>query len=141
MARDDNAMALLTWDSSFEFGIAAIDAQHQRLFELTNALHGAITEGAPAQPTEQVIEALLGYAKDHFVYEERLFRLYSYESKSHILEHQRFREQVLEFKRRLESGEAALNVHLTYFLRDWLAAHIKGSDAQYVSYLKGKGVR
>jgi hemerythrin len=134
-------MTLVKWDRAFEFGIATIDAQHQQLFQLTNSLHQAITEETPMRPAAQVIDELVAYAKQHLSYEERLLRLHSYENKAHLLEHQRFRAQVLSFKQRLESGDAALNVHITYFLRDWLTTHIEGSDAQYVPYLKGKGVR
>jgi hemerythrin len=141
MAYREHAMPLVKWDSSFEFGIAAIDTQHQQLFQLTNSLHQAITEDTSARPAAQVIEELVGYAKEHFSYEERLLRLYSYDSKSHSLGHERFRAQVLEFKQRLAAGDTALNVHLTYFLRNWLTEHIKGTDAQYVPYLKSKGVR
>jgi hemerythrin len=38
-------MALITWGSTLEVGVSAIDTQHKKLVDMVNALNDAMTQG------------------------------------------------------------------------------------------------
>ncbi len=104
-------------------------------------MHEGIVSGTANALLAEVLVKLIAYTREHFAYEERLFVLYGFNGDAHVLQHQQLTLQVHQFKHRFDIGEASLSVHLVYFLRDWLVSHIKGTDAQYVAFLKSKGVR
>lgn len=133
-------MQIVAWDQSLQFGIASIDAQHRRLVDLTNSMHAAVIAGTAQQLLGEALNELIAYTQEHFAYEETLFACHGFDGAAHVKQHQELTTQVLDLKRRFDTGEQALSVHLVYFLRDWLVTHIRGSDALYVPFLKSKGV-
>lgn len=135
-------MALFEWSEDYFVGIPSIDGQHQQLVALINELHDGMLSGITTERVEAVLNGLVEYTAHHFSYEERLFAEHDYpDAEGHADAHGRLIDQVLDFKRRYDAGEASLNMELMVFLKDWLIGHILGSDMAYGSHLVAAGVR
>ena len=135
-------MALFEWSEDYSVGIPSIDAQHQQLVVLINELHDGMLSGITTERVEAVLHGLVEYTAYHFGYEERLFAEHDYPAaEGHADAHDRLIDQVLDFKRRYDAGEASLNMELMVFLKDWLIGHVLGSDMAYGSHLAAAGVR
>ena len=132
-------MALINWNESLTLGFDSIDTQHQKLVAITNELHDSMLAGKSRQALGTLLTELVAYTQSHFNFEEQLFRTHSYPLiAKHTAEHTNLTKQVLDFKARFESGTISLSVELMEFLRNWLAAHISGSDRVFVEHLNGK---
>ena len=130
-------MALITWNESLNLGFAAIDQQHRKLVDITNELHRAMLAGKSRETLGSLLSELVSYTQTHFRFEEGLFRQYAYPRiAEHMAEHTNLTKQVLDFKTRFESGTISLSVELMEFLRNWLSAHISGSDRAFVKHAR-----
>ncbi len=132
----------LEWDSSFETGIASIDGQHRKLFEMINDLHDAMQQKRSKEAIGQILGRLIDYTGSHFGHEEQAFRSTGYpEEAGHKQEHARLVEQVLALQAKFNRGEAVLTQSVIEFLQDWLIKHIKGTDMRYAPHLKKHGIK
>jgi hemerythrin len=114
-------MALLAWDQSYSVGIDSIDAQHNMLFQALNDLHAAMLQGKAREVTGGLLRDLLAYTRNHFAAEESMLARDGYpDLAQHHQLHVDLTDQVNDYVRRFERGEAAMSVHLISFLSDWL---------------------
>jgi methyl-accepting chemotaxis protein len=128
---------LITWDRSFQFGIEAIDQQHRRLVDLVNQLHGAMRRRAGKTVLATTLEELAHYTVQHFETEEQLMEANGYtDLNGHRQLHAKLVDQVLDFQKRFDSGDATVSMDLMTFLRDWLLDHIDKVDRKYVPLLQ-----
>jgi hemerythrin-like metal-binding protein len=67
-------MALFTWNPAYSISVPQIDAEHQRLFVLSDQLHGAMKAGSSRAVVESTLAGLIGYCRDHFRHEETVMR-------------------------------------------------------------------
>jgi len=135
-------MALFQWNTAlYSVGSDKIDAQHQKLVELLNALYEAMSKGKGNDVLGEILNELIDYTVVHFNTEETLFDKYNYpETANHKEEHKNFVNEVSQFKKEFDSGKAMVSIKLMTFLKDWLVKHIKGSDKQYSEFFKEKKV-
>jgi methyl-accepting chemotaxis protein/hemerythrin len=132
----------LEWDGSFETGIASIDGQHRKLFDMVNDLHDAMQQKRSKEAVGQILGRLIEYTGSHFGHEEQAFRSTGYpEEAGHKQEHARLVEQVLALQGKFNNGEAVLTQSVIEFLQDWLTKHIKGTDMRYAPHFKKNGIR
>ncbi|MGB4600009.1 MAG: bacteriohemerythrin [Trichlorobacter sp.] len=132
----------LEWDASFETGIASIDGQHRKLFDMVNDLHDAMQQKRTKEAIRQILGRLIEYTGAHFGHEEQAFRSTGYpEEAVHKQEHTRLVEQVLALQGKFNNGEAVLTQSVIEFLQDWLIKHIKGTDMRYAPHLKKNGIK
>ena len=130
---------MFEWKPEYSVQIPEIDAQHQRLFALAAELHAAMSQGKAKTVLEQSLARLVDYTKTHFATEEQFMRKFQYpESGAHKVQHDQLTTQVLDFQKKLRSGEATLTINLMVFLKNWLERHILGSDLQYSAYIRAK---
>jgi hemerythrin-like metal-binding protein len=135
-------MALLTWDSKYSVGVKSIDGQHTVLFGLVNDLHAAMMKGQAQSLTGPLLRKLVDYTQIHFTAEERMLASAKYPRLTeHQVKHRDLIKQVGEFVARFERGEAAVNLDLMNFLRNWLINHIQKVDREYGPWLNEHGVR
>lgn len=136
-----NSLPVMVWDDSLSVGVAAIDAQHQRLVELLNQLHHSHTEGRGNEVVHSVLEALASYTVEHFAFEERLFSEHGFpQLAGHQQAHEKLIARVSSFLEEWKSGRAAMGSELFMFLRGWLNGHIRGSDREAGRFLRSQGV-
>jgi hemerythrin len=135
-------MSFMPWTDAFALGIETIDQQHHWLVDATNRLHAEISKAAPDRSVlGEIIDGLVGYTMNHFVYEEELFQRLNYaETAAHQTEHDVFTATAMDLLLRFESGEEA-DASVLDFLKDWLQHHILKVDRSYVPFLLAAGVR
>jgi hemerythrin-like metal-binding protein len=135
-------MALLTWNSDYSVGVAALDNQHTGLFDTLNDLHAAMMKGQARGMTGPLLHKRVDYTRIHFAAEEAMMTATKYPGLvQHIAKHRDLTKQVDEFAGRFERGEITLSLPLLNFLRDWLTNHILKEDHEYGPWLNSHGVR
>ena len=133
---------LIVWDKSIQFDIEAIDRQHHRLVDLINQLHNAMRRRAGQRIMASILAELADYTKRHFKDEEGLMKKHGYDDlDAHRQLHKKLVDQVIEFKRRFEAGDATVSMELMTFLKNWLLNHIDNVDRRYVPVMKGSQTR
>jgi len=134
-------MALVTWDPSYSVKVKRCDQEHQKLFDLMNALHEAMRMGKGRKLMQQIVAELSNYTNTHFGAEEALMEQCKYPAlPGHRLEHQRFVKQVADFQHDLDAGTGGNSVAVLEFLKDWLVKHIKKLDQSYSAHLNAHGI-
>ena len=133
-------MPLLVWDQSYSVGIESIDVQHNGLIQSLNELHNAMLKGKAKEVSGALLRELLAYTRNHFSAEESMLARKGYpDLAEHRKLHIELTDQVNDYVKRFESGEAAISVHLLEFLRDWLSNHIRRQDRAYSTWLAQHG--
>jgi len=134
-------MALVTWDKSYSVKVRRCDEEHQRLFQLMNALYDAMRVGKGRTVVRQIVAELSDYTKTHFLAEESLMERAKYPGLAgHRIEHQRFVTRVAEFQKDLDGGAGGNTVAVLEFLNDWLVKHVKKVDQSYSAHLNAHGI-
>lgn len=135
-------MALITWNNALSTGISEQDAQHKKLIDLINQLNEAMQAGKGNDAMGKVLTELVNYTVYHFGYEEKLMAQYKYEdTPAHKAEHVKLVQSVGDFKKKFDSGSAAVSVEIMNFLRDWLTNHIMKTDKKLGQALTKLGAK
>lgn len=130
----------VAWQDSFGVGIAQIDTEHRRLFELFNEFVTAVNDSRADSDIESVLVELLEYTDYHFDREERLMREHGYpDYATHKTMHDTFVRQVHDVNNALDAG-GEQGAFVLSFLGKWLSGHILGVDKKLGAYLRGRGV-
>lgn len=134
-------MSLITWNNNYSLGINEIDSQHRELVRIINTLHDAMSKGSAKNVLGDIIKKLINYTTSHFKTEEKYFDQFHYpKTLQHKKEHQEFVAKMVNFQNDFDSGKLTLSLEVMTFLKNWLTEHIKGKDAEYVPFLKEKGL-
>jgi len=135
------AMSLITWSEELSVSIPSIDAQHQILINMINALDDALASGEASEVIVRIFKGLIIYTDKHFSFEENLFSQHGYgDGAAHKAKHDALRKQVMDLKAKMDEGNFMIGVELMVFLKDWLTNHIQKTDKEYVAYLTQQGV-
>jgi hemerythrin len=134
-------MPLIKWDDSFSVQIAAMDKQHQNLFDLINKLHEAMGQGKGKDTLPEVFESLIKYTQVHFAAEEALLQKHNYpDLAAHKRLHADLIMQISELQKQFQAGDFSASQKTRDFLKQWLTAHIKETDLKYGVFLKQSGI-
>lgn len=118
----------IVWDSSFETGIAVIDAQHMQLIQLINELADEIGH-VSKEGLVRYLFRLKEYAQFHFQAEEAIMEATAYAGlEEHREEHAAFVDQILLFDLDVILATEGLPGDMLHFLREWLTSHILVTD-------------
>ena len=135
-------MALIKWAPKYVVGIPEIDAQHQSLIDLTNALYDMMRKHEANEKITEILDKLIGYAATHFSTEEKLMRARQYPDMiNHIREHKNFTARVQTWLTDFKAGRTTLSVEVLNFLNGWVGSHILDCDRKYVPFLMPKSER
>lgn len=135
-------MPLVNWNPSFSVKIVEIDLQHQKLFNMINTLHEAMSTGKSQEVLGKIFDDLAAYTRTHFAYEENLMQSKNYPGYPvHKRQHEDLIQQVANLQAKYKAGELSVSIETRDFLRDWLVNHINGTDQKYVPFLTERGVR
>ncbi len=133
-------MPLLKWEAKLSVGIPSVDRQHQRLLELINELHDALSAGHGADAIGPVLTELLRYTQVHFKYEEELMRRHGFPGlRAHAETHAAFASQVRALASRPHANRSVVALEAQTLLRRWLVDHIRGEDQKYAPFLLSAG--
>ena len=139
-------MALLErtfrWTERYSVNIAALDRQHQALFDTVNELKVALASGHGSVAIDEVLRKLFDYALQHFAVEETLMTEHDFPGlETHRAEHKRFARSIGNFLADYKAGKTGVPVELMVFLQSWLQDHLLKTDKAYSAYLNARGVR
>jgi len=114
---------------SLLIGLAAIDQEHQHLFEIVYQVE---TSALSRQHVRDVVASLA----EHFDHEEAAMRETGYPQRSeHAAHHKAVLARMQEISNRCDGGQAVINDMLYALLEDILRA-----DLPFKSFLQGKGL-
>lgn len=136
-------MPLFEWSDKHSVGVTTMDRHHQKLFELLNKLHDAMSQGQAMSLVADIIQELLDYTKYHFGEEERLMEQVGYsglpEQKN---AHKKFIASIEDYKKQADEGLAAfLSSGISSMLTDWLKTHIGVMDKKYQSVMNSHDIK
>jgi len=135
-------MAVFVWKDSYSVHVRQFDAQHQKLFEILNALADAMRVGKGEDVIRDVAGQLAVYTRTHFLQEEVAMRQTGYpDFAAHHDQHAKLMAEVEKHKKDLDEGRRPNLVAVLNFLQNWLVQHILKSDKQYADHLNAHGVQ
>jgi len=126
-------MNLMAWSDHFVTGIAPVDAQHQALVNMINAVapHLAESDDEARRVVGPLLDKLTQYAATHFKFEETLMHEVQVAPQyyaQHHKTHETFVEEVLQMRQQYDQGAALSGKDLLHFLTSWLTFHILSED-------------
>nr|MBF0221607.1 hemerythrin family protein [Desulfobulbaceae bacterium] len=134
-------MIPFVWLNSYSVNVKAIDDQHMGLINIINRLHAAMLENKSKLIMGDILQQLVEYSNDHFMYEENLLEAHDYPSLiDHKRVHEEMREKVCQLQSDYRSGKVIFSLTVMDFLKEWLADHILGDDHLYKDFLNSEGV-
>lgn len=133
-------MALFTWKPRYEIGIAPIDAEHRRMFELADKLHAALGQGVSGKYVLSHLAALIDCSRAHFAHEEQLMQDHCYpDLVRHKASHEELTEYMLRLQRGVSQGNGSLTAEELRFLQNAIGGHIEEFDraiAEHAAHLR-----
>jgi diguanylate cyclase (GGDEF)-like protein/hemerythrin-like metal-binding protein len=122
------------FDDSHRVGVASIDGQHIELVRRVNHINRVIRSNPGDPELRGLFQALIGYAAEHFAYEESLMTAHGYpEAAGHVLQHAHLTRELKEVLERFEPGD---ELRLLQTTKDWLMGHIQLADRPLGAYLR-----
>jgi hemerythrin-like metal-binding protein len=122
-------MLMMPWNASLSVSYEPDDMQHERLTELINLLHDAMTLGRAHQVLGYVLDELVAFIRSSFVAEERLMDAYDYPlHELHSRRHRVLTQEVVSLRGRFAAGKPIRIADVLLFLQSWLVGHIQRSD-------------
>ena len=114
-----------------------MDGEHRIQVGLIKALCAAAESGAAEAELGRILEQLVAYSEAHFMSEELLMRLDSYdEFEDHVEEHSRMMDLLQEMQAQHRAGESALLPSLAAPTLDFLLQHIETRDLRYTQWVR-----
>lgn len=114
-------------------GIASIDAEHRKLFELAEATYQLTQNEFIVDKYDELtalLEELKSYALTHFEHEEQYMKEHNYKGLlSQLVAHNEFREKISDLTLdRNDDNTDEIVQEVLAFVTDWLVNHIYYSD-------------
>jgi hemerythrin-like metal-binding protein len=134
--KDDAVRPFFLWKDAFRLGIAGVDEDHRRFFDLINELHAAMVRGGDRADVSGTIAELIVYTRDHFWREEQELRAMSY---PHLHEHESQHRYFMRELERMAQQPTPSPLRALALARDWLLEHILGADRKVAVWLARTG--
>ena len=128
----------LTWNSSFEIGIPAIDEEHRAIVENFEKLYLLMMSGQGHDFYAELLDFLTHYIDTHFANEEAFQKSIGYDRvDQHMKRHQFFREKIQSLIDEQKSPISNTDlIKLNLFIKDWLIQHILNEDKKLGEFYK-----
>ncbi|MGA2135570.1 MAG: bacteriohemerythrin [Bryobacteraceae bacterium] len=132
-------MPKFQWKERYAVHVAAVDDEHQMLFQLCASLESALTAGVSAGRVRSLTEDLIRHAAEHFSHEEREMRAAGYAHYAwHRRRHKTALRKVSELRARIRRGDREAADELLRFLQGWLNDHIGIADRMLGAFLRNQ---
>lgn len=134
---------MFSWKDEYSVGVASIDQQHKKLFDMGQAMSDLVTHHGDEDIYDELITMfndLADYTKVHFTHEENLMASVNYEGlDNHIIEHQRFIDKINDLDlTTIDEDQGKFAMSLLKTIATWIFKHITGDDFKYKDALKGQ---
>jgi hemerythrin-like metal-binding protein/PAS domain S-box-containing protein len=125
-----------TLDASLLVGFGAIDEDHQKLVDLVNQLHVAVTRGMVKSEVMKHLDQLVDYTAWHFRHEERLMQTNTYpDMDNHKAEHEALINQVNYIQQKFIDNDTNAPDELNSLIKSWLIDHIHKVDNKLAAFM------
>lgn len=124
------------WKTDYETGVAMVDEQHKKLFEIGNRAFELLKNDIYLDKYDRIldiIEELKNYTVFHFASEEQYLLEKGYKGFfAHKVEHDDFMKKVndIDYKR-IDEGQNEYIMEIMQFLYSWIDEHILVKDQQH----------
>jgi len=134
-------LSILKWSASYSVGVAVLDAEHRRLFDLLNQLYDSIIDGsANSAKTAEILDQVLDFSIKHCDREEKMMAEAGYPGIAHLREeHEHLRRSIEEFRLQL-MRRRSISSELASFLMEWVLGHIMKEDKKCGAFLNAAGI-
>jgi diguanylate cyclase (GGDEF)-like protein/hemerythrin-like metal-binding protein len=127
----------VVWDETYESGNALIDTQHQRLFQLANALMAGLTQETPLPEVALRLETLLAHTSQHFHDEEALLRDARYpDLAQHVNIHAGLLARARQLQAEVQAGQVDFGKLVSFLALDLVKGHFLCEDQNYFERLR-----
>lgn len=134
-------MALINWTEEFSIDRGPIDDQHRQLVEIVNRFDEALRRGKGSRVMGDILNDLVGYTQEHFVFEEKAMAEAGYQGlKQHQCKHRQLIQKLEKFQFDFNSQGRRVTGEMKDFLKYWLTSHILKDDKAYVAALQQEKV-
>lgn len=126
-------MSFFQWDPvKYDVGVARMNADHQGLIKLMNAIHERDAAGAPKAEIATLFGKLGEATQRHFAAEEAYMESVAFpDIKSHKLIHARLLQDFGKHVVAFSAGGGRVSPDFFSFLSLWLRSHICHLDTKY----------
>ncbi len=122
------------WEKEQQLGVATIDSEHALQARLLGVLREAVETGRDRAVVAEILRRVEDTSNVHFMSEELLMRLESYQQYgAHVEEHRKLLDQLAEVRSRFEADPAIDLRPSIGWIEEWLGAHVKGMDRHFAS--------
>ena len=129
------------WQKDLGTGVAEVDVEHQLQVRLVEVLQEALAEGKPVPVLAEILTRLEDASNVHFMSEELLMRLHSWERYDlHTEEHRRLLEELQALRKIFEREDRVELAAAVERLKGWLSSHIRGMDRAFATYVSRGGL-
>lgn len=133
------------WKDSYSVGIAEIDKQHKKLFEIGNRIYETAQLEDDVDHFDEIasiLDELKQYAQYHFDYEEKLMEKCNYANlENHKIEHYFFTKKLNKVNlEEIDSAQDQAIMKLLDFTANWITGHILNTDKKYIEAIKSCGI-
>lgn len=123
----------LIWNNALECGIKAIDAQHRKLFELSNALLETVHKNPSESEATLKVELLINAIKSHFKSEESLLAAWNHPlTEDHKAVHEDLLARANELLARSKNGTLSRQCAFNFLVDDLVYGHIASEDRKFL---------
>jgi hemerythrin len=129
---------IFKWDSNLATGVSNIDNQHKELFERTNVLLNAMSQGKGKEEVSKTLDFLEQYVIKHFNEEEELQLKNNYSGYNMQKEqHENFKRQLTDLRKRFEKDgiSSSLAIETQKNMSTWWRNHITKLDKNLGEFL------
>lgn len=114
------------------------DGEHQIQLEMLSALCRAVRANTPATEVGEILQQLVAYSEAHFMSEELLMRLNSYDDyEDHVSDHMRMMDELGEMASANASGDSACVADQADSALKFIGQHIATRDKRLADFLSG----
>ena len=129
------------WQQDLGTGVDEVDVEHQLQIRLVQSLREAVAAGQPAPVLAELLTRLEDTSNVHFMSEELLMRLHSWERYDlHTEEHRRLLEELQALRKIFEREDRVELAAAVERLKGWLSGHIRGMDRAFATYVSRGGL-
>jgi hemerythrin len=123
-----------------EFNTAAnaeTELEHQVQLDLLHALHSAVDEARDAASVAEILEQLMAYSEAHFMSEELLMRLKSYDDyEDHVDDHVHMLDALKAMAEQHAQGQSALVPTQVHEALAFIGKHIASRDKRFADFVR-----
>lgn len=125
------------WTSDLNTGIQEIDVENRKIVDYINILTTAQSAG-DREELGNVLELLLDYVCNHFLFEEHMMEQANYEYRvAHEKVHEIFAKKLADFRGRYMAGESPFDEVIAMLVK-WVDDHIRHEDKRYAETVQVK---